>query len=75
MVGVIRKEHREYTRNREVWHERLHRSAGPLTWGRLGSCWNVSETEKWPVALGHHNARPPEQLLMVKLKVMQAFCP
>jgi hypothetical protein len=30
------EEHREYTRNREAWQEKLPRSAGPLTVGAMG---------------------------------------
>jgi hypothetical protein len=61
-VECIWEKHREYTRNLEGRQEKLHRSAGTLTWGRSGGSWNVSETGKWPVALDHLNARPPEQL-------------
>jgi hypothetical protein len=30
------EEHREYTRNREAWPEKLPHSAGPLTVGAMG---------------------------------------
>jgi hypothetical protein len=32
-AGCIRKAHREYTKNREEWQEKLPRSAGPWSWG------------------------------------------
>jgi hypothetical protein len=31
------KEQREYTKNMAAWQEKLHRSAGPLAWGRSRS--------------------------------------
>jgi hypothetical protein len=61
-VGTLGKEHREYTRNREEWQEKLPRSAGTLTLGRSGSRRNVSAIGQWPGALGQLNTRPPEQL-------------
>src|SRR5215475_10462729 len=61
-VDSIWEEHREYTRNMEEWQEKLTRFAGTLALGNREEAGKVSEKRKWPVALGHLNARPPEQL-------------
>jgi hypothetical protein len=59
-VGSLAKEHREYTRNREEWQEKLPRLARPLAWGDREEAGKVSDKRQWPVALGHLNARPPD---------------
>src|SRR5215813_6530498 len=59
-MGLIRNAHREYTRNLAEWQAKVPRAAGPLTWGRSGSRWNVSETGTWPVALGYRGKSYPK---------------
>src|SRR5262245_15361216 len=40
------QEHREYTRNREAWQEKLPRSAGPVAWGDRTEAGNGSTHSK-----------------------------
>jgi hypothetical protein len=62
MLGCIRKEHREYTSRMEEWQEKLHRAAGAVVLGHEEAAETVSEERKWPAALGHLHALPPERL-------------
>jgi hypothetical protein len=61
-VGCIRKAHREYTKNREEWQEKLPRSAGAVVLGLEEAAETVSEERQWPATLGHPQALPPKRL-------------
>jgi hypothetical protein len=69
MRGCIRNAHREYISKMEEWQEKLHRAARAVVLGHEKAAETVSEERKWPVALGHLHALPPERLQLCYAQV------